>query len=607
VGPLPKFNKERDILECAGITLGDLDLGAATLKVAFQLDRDQELSPRNKTSGAIDLRDAMVNELSEHLERNGLVGAGPRTLVFCTENCTARSITRTGGPGSGCRRAKRRAWPGWGSTSNQASPSTPTPDHPHDSAEWERETVANMQRWGEAPPGLAPKSHYTLADVSHMEELLKTRATENKDNAAEFLGDYGQATIEMWTAHVTEVMITQAEKSEFFVLGEICKFFIIKTVETIAGAYGGPFAVWVAEAFEKELSHALAEKATEWTTAAGAELLSSSLKEGDIEGKKKEIEKVAGGLGDHLKEMSKQTIAGLPETEPAAEWLGFVRGSPDPSYRRWAAFRLPPLFPKVNEQLIRTTVAANIVTDLGAQGVVPVPDKSPEYDIWNHRKASSIEEGVIGAHVFADGFGPLRVFSAFEAPEDLRKELVGHPISEMPTVPLRVHIHGNTMPGGGAAGLYKWPFLEDSFAKVFPDPGAAAITRDQAGLVRVTDFGLPELIVLYGQLHSGDGHGPGPFGSPEGRLKGPFDSPEGRGQGFEPASEISDDPLDVLIQDAMKRALGPGPVSPDDIPLYVRARLLSQREAGAQALMEIVAQSSLGDTPADKWERITVR
>jgi hypothetical protein len=477
----------------------------------------------------------------------------------------------------------------------------------HDSAEWERETVANMQRWGKAPPGLASKSHYTLADVSHMEELLKTRAKENKDNAAEFLGDYGQATIEMWTAHVTEVMITEAEKSEFSVLGEICKFFIIKTVETIAGAYGGPFAAWVAEALEKELSHALAEKATEWTTAAGAELLSSSLKEGDIEGRKKEIEKVAGGLGDHLKEMSKQTIAGLPETEPAAEWLGFVRGSPDPSYRRLAAFRLPPLFPKVNEQLIRTTVAANIVADPGAQGVVPVADKSPEYDIWNHRKASSIEEGVIRAHVFADGFGPLRVFSAFEAPEDLRKELVGHPISEMPTVPLRVHIHGNTMPGGGAAGLYKWPFLEDSFAKVFPDPGAAAITRDQAGLVRVTDFGLPELIVLYGQLHSGGGHGPGPFGSPEGRLKGAFDSPEGRGQGFEPASEISDDPLHVLIQDATNRALGPGPVSPDDIALYVRARLLSQREAGAQALMEIVAQSSLGDTPADKWERITVR
>jgi integrase len=31
--------------ECAGITLGDIDLGAATLKVALQLDRDQSSPP----------------------------------------------------------------------------------------------------------------------------------------------------------------------------------------------------------------------------------------------------------------------------------------------------------------------------------------------------------------------------------------------------------------------------------------------------------------------------------------------------------------------------------------------------------------------------------
>ena len=50
--------------ECAGITVGDL-ARAATLKVALQLDRGQALSPtKNKTSGAIDLSDAMVKEPS---------------------------------------------------------------------------------------------------------------------------------------------------------------------------------------------------------------------------------------------------------------------------------------------------------------------------------------------------------------------------------------------------------------------------------------------------------------------------------------------------------------------------------------------------------------
>ena len=96
--------------ECAGITLGDIDLGAATLKVTLQLDRDQKLCPtKNKTSGAIDLSAAMVKELTEHLERNGLSVPTPARLSFPPPSGTALFIIRTGGPGSGCRRASRRA------------------------------------------------------------------------------------------------------------------------------------------------------------------------------------------------------------------------------------------------------------------------------------------------------------------------------------------------------------------------------------------------------------------------------------------------------------------------------------------------------------------
>ena len=60
--------------ECAGITLGDLDLAAATLRVALQLDRDQQLSPtKNKTSGAINLSDLWA-------DRDGLMGAAEQAL-----------------------------------------------------------------------------------------------------------------------------------------------------------------------------------------------------------------------------------------------------------------------------------------------------------------------------------------------------------------------------------------------------------------------------------------------------------------------------------------------------------------------------------------------
>jgi integrase len=88
--------------ECAGIALGDVNLGAATLTVALQLDRDQELSPtKNRTAGAIDLSQAMVKELTEHLDRNGLVGADPSTLVFPPRSGTALFLLELGVPGLG--------------------------------------------------------------------------------------------------------------------------------------------------------------------------------------------------------------------------------------------------------------------------------------------------------------------------------------------------------------------------------------------------------------------------------------------------------------------------------------------------------------------------
>jgi hypothetical protein len=53
--------------------------------LALQLDRDHQLSPtKNKTTEASDLSEAMVKELNEHLERNGLVSADPARLSFFT-------------------------------------------------------------------------------------------------------------------------------------------------------------------------------------------------------------------------------------------------------------------------------------------------------------------------------------------------------------------------------------------------------------------------------------------------------------------------------------------------------------------------------------------
>jgi len=72
--------------ECAGLTIGDLDLTSDTIRVERQLDRDGKLATL-KTKAArreLAIPDWLADDLRDHLGRCGLALALPSALVFTT-------------------------------------------------------------------------------------------------------------------------------------------------------------------------------------------------------------------------------------------------------------------------------------------------------------------------------------------------------------------------------------------------------------------------------------------------------------------------------------------------------------------------------------------
>ncbi len=71
--------------ECAGLTVGNLDLLAGTVSVSHQLGRDLRLGPPKSVAGRrrLAIPAWLVDDLAAHLARRGLTGADPDTIIFC--------------------------------------------------------------------------------------------------------------------------------------------------------------------------------------------------------------------------------------------------------------------------------------------------------------------------------------------------------------------------------------------------------------------------------------------------------------------------------------------------------------------------------------------
>ena len=72
--------------ECAGLTVGDVDLVAATVTIAMQLDRKgNRVKTKTRTTGQpLDISQSLVDDLGAHFERRRITDADPDMLIFTT-------------------------------------------------------------------------------------------------------------------------------------------------------------------------------------------------------------------------------------------------------------------------------------------------------------------------------------------------------------------------------------------------------------------------------------------------------------------------------------------------------------------------------------------
>jgi hypothetical protein len=349
----------------------------------------------------------------------------------------------------------------------------------------------------EVPHDLAP---LTAADKLELYKALWKRERENKKNASHFVGEYGEALVELWGEHVSEAMAKAAEEAGWSLFGKILKFVVIKSLEIMAGTLLTPGAVAAFEAFEVKVAEKIVEKGIEAITAAGgevgAELLEEGKKESDIEVKKHDLDRATKFFAHSLKELTVETIGGLPDVTPYARWLEEASDS------QLVKFRIPYPFPEVSKGVIRATVAGLIASQLQehAGGWRHGPDGP---DDVNHYDDNII---LVALHPRPRGADHTRA-SIYSTSEDLTRAMSDHaPIRALPTVALRIEVdaeqNGDSTAASRLMAAYRSPgaAMDDEvaqFGKAYPQRDYMYITRSPHGEIKVLGGGVSEHLWLY--------------------------------------------------------------------------------------------------------------
>jgi hypothetical protein len=274
---------------------------------------------------------------------------------------------------------------------------------------------------GEPVPGYEqPRLRYDDADVKEFWNQLGIREKENKKNAAGFIGGYGGAIVSLWGRHVSEVMAEAGKSAGWGSFDKLLNFVAIKVLETVAATVLTPGSVAIFEAFGKEVTERVAEigihAISGYAGEHAAEALQDNAKEGQIEIAQEDIDKVTAIISTNLKKVTVESIDALPDITPYAKWLS--EADKTKSSKQLSKFRLPALFPKINERDIYG-IAAGVITGILEGAGSPRPRRMADHD----------------SYITVDGprFDQVEFHSPFK---DLKIAASKVPISSLPTVPI---------------------------------------------------------------------------------------------------------------------------------------------------------------------------
>jgi hypothetical protein len=355
---------------------------------------------------------------------------------------------------------------------------------------------------GDPVPGYEQRrDSYGEKDVDAFWEAALARERENKKNAAEFVGDYASAMVELWAKEVSAAMAEAGKKAGWSFFDKVLKFVAIKTLEIAGAAVLTPAGAELFAALGKELSEHVIEKGTEALLAYGgehvAEALEEKKKDSDIEVAQEDLDRVTDAFATDVKKISVDTFTSLPDIAPYTRWLGVVQGSK--AYWELEKFRLPARFPVFDRDYVRAIVAGLVVSALH---LMEYSEREPV--------EGEPEETVRGGdeNVIYVGGRDLD-YAKIESPSRRLTWALAYalPIRELPTVPLIVNVseHARNDPEAAERLMAAFRGLPAAL------PGEAAefleaydatyasmlVTRNALGEVSVSGGRLGEHLYLY--------------------------------------------------------------------------------------------------------------
>lgn len=445
--------------------------------------------------------------------------------------------------------------PQWEYEQSQAAPATPKPPA-YEPPAWSRQTPLRSLPGAPVPGYEQPRASYTERDLENMRNELGKREQQNKDNAAEFAGDFAGAMVDLWGTHVSAAMAEVAEHAGWELLGNLLKFVAIETVKIAVATFFAPAAAEFFQEFLVNISKEAIEKVVEHASgvaAAGAgELVAGHLeeqrKQSDIEAGQNKLDRITKALSNLTATMVADMSKAPPNVMPYADWLAVV--GKENNYRDLEKFRLPPLFPNIKHDVVRAIVAGVIIGELAT---VSENEHAPSQEMPDiahyHGEVPTGLKLVGGAKgTYEEIYGPPRRFSDGEitvgGPEltdavlrspwkDLQAAIVGKvPIRDVPSIPLIVHVSDARAKIGGdavaaarlVAALRRPGAGVTSAAPVYPSgttsqtgsdealeflkaynasnsvtwsPSDMVVSRDYAGAIEVRGGSLADYLYLY--------------------------------------------------------------------------------------------------------------
>lgn len=275
---------------------------------------------------------------------------------------------------------------------------------------------------------MTPQAHYTREDRNELNNRVTERRQEHNANVLLFLGIYSQALVELWSRHLTSEMAKAATYKPLDWWEKVAKFVIEEAL--VAVFTGG--AGLVIKAMAKHAAHLIVEKAITFGVvqlghSAEYDVTGISGIPGEVRKKKSELDERTAQIGQMVKavHIDMKGALDIPWNE-YGEWL-FTAS--DAELRR---FRLPEIFPVVDEDLVRTGVAGALVAVLNDPGQKVDDEKD-------------LDNQVVAKLALAEGHGVHNIRTEIRASSaGLMTQLGERPLRTMGPIPLYVTVGGGS-------------------------------------------------------------------------------------------------------------------------------------------------------------------